>query len=907
MAWWWLVSWAMAGPHPCADLPEVPGDLGRPPNHWPAYDGRCLDRGPATETLAERARRCTAEEPEDPGPIALLGFLGDDRDVPLLEALALRGLNPDEAARALGHLGTEPARAALVRVACHAPGRRHAAIAALAIDPRPEEWPLYAEDVEKDTTVTRALGSLSLPEGRRVLMSPVSQGKAVSGWVARGLAMDLSEEGVQAFLSLRDHPNGPAEVLRAVRPEHPAFDRLVAEARTSDEPQVRRALLDKLHALGHRAATAVVKDGLDHEQVEIRRFTATGLAREDGFRRLHRRAASNDDPARAVAYHGARSATDARSLRALQALRDEPSVRWEATEALLRKVDALPDKERKALLAEVLADPEAPASVVRHAKRYADEDAATPKPSETLTIPPLDLRLSRDRVPVADAERWRARARAALTDHDLSNNDLALAVLPWVGDDSDARFFRHIRRLPALAALATPSALEELAARIEYPTLWSWTRTERGWQELTATATHVGHLRGLVRADVYEAMRQLHNAHPDVSEYSEWEAVPAGGTAREQREAMAHYLGPQPTAPTPGWVATLDHRALGIAIRHIGHRWWVLAELDTLEPGMRAWALQRLARAPWRTLPPQVVVDAARADSSQQAWTLRLQVGDTSQAIEAMQQRSPEGDTALWAVLEAVGEPDPPPELLEAVRSDLLGGRFPQGLLDRAAAIPALESTVRDALLAGRLPGAPCVGLRWVGTLDLDDDWVVEQLLSCPGPRPKVPRDRVLGVQRLLLARVSTDAQLCTALNLDHTDAEVVRPHVRNDDACVRQAVWATLRKAPVPDSLVPWLIERAIDGNQQAMQALAANAPRKAVELLAERIAFADDRHAAGLLVGIGTDEAMVALVPLLERGTYTRRDEVAHWLRRHGGAPYDDHRALVDALLVTTWTTTP
>lgn len=721
----WLVTAAMAGPHPCADLPQVAEDPAPSADPWPADD------------------------------------------VGQLEALALHGTKPKEAVAALTHLETEPARSALVRVACHAP-RRYEALTALALDPRPDEWPLYAESLSRSPTIAAGLGSLGLPEGRRALLTPIAQGKPVSASVAHGLAADLSPEGVAAFQSLRDHPHGPAEMLRAVSPEHPAFDRLVAEAATSDDASVWGALLRQVERLPSDTARALVAEGLDHRQPEVRQVTARWLGRaDDRFPRLHRQAASQRDPLRAVAYHRARAHAHPESLQALQRLRSDDRVRWEATGALLQQGNALSEDERNTLIGEVLGADDAP------------------------------------------------------------------PMLRWMLRDALAEERRH--------------------------------------HEATARAS--------VMPEPQERTRE----------------EPAAGSPR-----------PAPSLPVAA-VAALDDRALVRATRHIGHRWLVLAALDTLPPERRTLALEGLMEAEWLSRPPQVVVDAAGTSTSEGAWSIRLQLGSAREVLEASEQPTAAGHRAMVACLRAAATHDPPTEVVERLRERLRSGGFPEAHLDRAVRVPALQAAAREGLPA--LLDDPCDGLAWVEPLDLDDDWVIEHLLTCRGPRPRLPRARLLDLQQLLLARQTTDAQLCTALSLDQSDAEVVRPYLDRDDRCVRQVVWGTLRRSPLTADLRAWVEQQALAGpeRRRALEVLTHHDAAATVDLLAQRVADGDDAEAARALHRIGTTAAIEALVPLMQRGTYPRLVEVAHWVRAHGGPVYEAHRAQVDAVLTPTWTTTP
>ncbi len=142
-----LLAAALASPPPCADVPAFPPELGLPPNGWPSYPGRCLDAGSAAEALVDRVRRCVLLEPEDEAHVRLLGLLGDIRDLPVLEAMALRGTHGDRAVDAMQRIDPGAARPLLTRVACHGEQANTAAYALhrLADELQPEERWLATE------------------------------------------------------------------------------------------------------------------------------------------------------------------------------------------------------------------------------------------------------------------------------------------------------------------------------------------------------------------------------------------------------------------------------------------------------------------------------------------------------------------------------------------------------------------------------------------------------------------------------------------------------------------------------------------------------------------------------------------------------------------------------------------
>ena len=165
MVAWWSVAWAGAGL--CRGL--APLDVEPLPEQRPPLEGRCLDTGKPSETLRKRALRCVDEDPTDPAPLRVLGVLGTNRDVAVLEQRALGGLHTDVASEALARLGTDEARAALVRVACFATDWP-AAVAELAKDPRAEELELYVEGWHRGAAgAERAIGRVGTEEGRALL------------------------------------------------------------------------------------------------------------------------------------------------------------------------------------------------------------------------------------------------------------------------------------------------------------------------------------------------------------------------------------------------------------------------------------------------------------------------------------------------------------------------------------------------------------------------------------------------------------------------------------------------------------------------------------------------------------------------------------------------------------------
>lgn len=916
---WWLLP-ALAS-NPCQDLPDLAEDAGRPPDAWPTYDGRCLDQGSKRETLLERARRCVVEEPEDSAPITLLGYLGDAGDVPVLEALAHRKLNDHPAIESLARLDPTVARPALVRVACHS---RHPgpALQKLAEAPRPEEWRLYAQAIHGADGIAIALGRLGLPQTRDVLVSHLRRGPG--GSALPGLAADHSPEGVQTYLDLRSDPDLHASIVASIPTDHPAFDQVLEEAATGT-PEVRAARVERADDLDDVAADALLRRALDDEDPLVRARAASWLARESGrLPDLAPIAADLADPERAVAYHERRVRSDRDSVEALLRLRDIPETRWGATTALLQAADVVPEEERRALAEWVQTQDDAPRrlqSAARHTLDPPTRPEEGERERELLDLSGVHPTFSRARTPVRDHKRWAKRARAALDDDDESNDAFGLAILPWVGDDTDidrlAGTSRRGPRTRPLADLGTDAALDRMATSTR-GLAWGWSRSERGWSELVASATDPWSLSGIVRPEVYaivQSEQERHRRRPDEDRNDE--------TVREQREALHHRFRSVPQLPTTASLAATEERGMPQYARHLGHRWIVLAALPDLPEPQRTAALEALVEADWYgERPPEVVVEAARQSTTRGGWRMRIGLGDAEAALEAMKGRGPAANGARQAVVDVLSSPHPPAELLAPVVAWIQSGEVPVMSIGHLLKAPPLRPVVRETLLAGKLDlRSPCDALRWIeddGGLDMGDVWIVDTLMRCGRhiPSLRLEREHMVALQQQMLARDLDHDQLRLALSLDQSDAEVVRPYLDVDDPMVRTTVAGTLAKAGIPDGekdrVVAWAREEQASNQPRgfgggAMDVLLKHAPEEALPLLAARVAEHDDWHAAVSLHRIGTDEAFAAMIPTLQRGTDRKLEQIARWVKDHGGPVYEEHRALVDGIVTPSWKRTP
>ena len=925
MILWLLTACATTTQSPCRDLPELGATDGLPPDAWPTYQGRCLDQGPKKETLLDRARRCVEEEPEDPAPIVLLGHIGDESDVPALEALALRGMHADPAVDSLALLDPAAARPALVRIACHAHLGNQQAVSVLAAAPRPEEWTLYAKHWHGDRVIAEALGGLGLPEGREVLLRNLESRPELRDAMA-ALAQDRTPEGVRALLDLRADPVLHARIVQALPADHPSFGQVIEEAAADAVPEVRAAVA-RSRGLGDARGVAALRQVLADPDASVRAAAArTVAADEERFEDLDATAADLGDPERAIVYHVYRvGREDPASVEPLRSLREVPATRWEATRALLGARRLLPPEELNALAQQTVDDEEAPEdlrSVAQYVLGLREASAPIAGEPERTDFSSATPRFSRERVSVRDAKRWAKRARAALNDESEENDAFGLAVLPWVGDDTDidrlAGTSRRGPRTRPLADLGTPAALDRMTTSRSHGLPWAWARSDRAWEELVAIGD-VHRLRGIVRPEVYEILLRDHQERASrgrrpTDEPEEW-------TIREQRTRLQRRFQDTHQLPTAASLAAEDERTLASIAQHMGHKWILLDALPSLPEAQQAIALEALVQAHWRGTPPEVVVEAARASTSRGAWRVRIAIGETDAVLEAM--RTPRGRAsqhALAAVVEALSVPEPPSELLDPMVAWVRSGEFPPMSVGALLGAPALRPVLKEAVLAGELPlRSPCDALRWVqdrNGLPMDDGWIIDTLMQCGRQARLKLRDRVRlqDLQDQMLERELHDEQLATALSLDQTRVELVLPHLDNEEIRVRNTVLGTMQRTRIPEGesarVVGWAAEESREqraGGGGAMRVLLKHDPEAALPLLTARVAAQDDGHATAALKQIGTDEAFAALIPVLERGTSRRLEEIGRWVKEHGGPVYEANRALVDGLVTPTWKRTP
>jgi len=395
---WWSVAWAGAGL--CRGL--APLDVEPLPEQRPPLEGRCLDTGKPSETLRKRALRCVDEDPTDPAPLRVLGVLGTNRDVAVLEQRALGGLHTDVASEALARLGTDEARAALVRVACFATDWP-AAVAELAKDPRAEELELYVEGWHRGAAgAERAIGRVGTEEGRALLIRRRSLG---------GLAVDPHPDAVAALREEIRDVGDARRMLAAMDGDHPLFEEMLE--RVWADPDAHHDLPMRMVKLPDDRAEAwlrrAVGEGPDQDRFLAGRWVAYGKER---FAHV----------ADWIREEGGPWA----SLGLAEGTRDLDAVR-----ALLEQVPTSETRLRER--AEALLERK-PGAVMAWAK-------------DLPSGPP-----ARDRVVVKDAEQLRARFGALPPDS--QERGAIGAVLPWVWSSED-----ELQALRILAVIDHPRVL----------------------------------------------------------------------------------------------------------------------------------------------------------------------------------------------------------------------------------------------------------------------------------------------------------------------------------------------------------------------------------------------------------------------------------------------------------------
>jgi hypothetical protein len=254
---------------------------------------------------------------------------------------------------------------------------------------------------------------------------------------------------------------------------------------------------------------------------------------------------------------------------------------------------------------------------------------------------------------------------------------------------------------------------------------------------------------------------------------------------------------------------------------------------------------------------------------------------------------------------------DPPATLVASLNDWIQSGDVPVSALQQLAQLEAFQPVLREAVLSGTIPvDTPCEVLPQAEALGMDDAWIVDAMLSCTrDARVRFEdRERPARLQELLLQRELTPRQLTYALSLHRSGPEIVRPFLDSEDPEVRSAVLGHLRKAGIPDGeidrIAAWAAAEAYDGwNGSAMDVLIQHAPERALGILAPRLADADNWNAARMVAKIPSDAAMEALLPVLRRGTERKVEQVAKWVRAHGGPVYEANRGLVDGYLTPTW----
>ncbi len=268
-----LATAASAGPDGsiCEDLQKIRAS---PPEKEQFNAGTCLTRGPSSETLLERARRCVAEAPHA-SSLRVLGLLGGDRDITLLASYTQS--NPTIRVGAIDGLGlknTPAAREALRSVICLGPAANtDRALQWLAQDPVSTESALYAAH-SSFYGGAHALAGLDEPWAWSVLEA------AVADHARRG--------------SLP----GSAEVHALVHSEDSAMPTLSAGLRTLDARPPLAPVAAALGAQGHPRAndTLLAMSESSDRQNRIEAAQNAAYLRIDIARGILERLAEDDDP-----------------------------------------------------------------------------------------------------------------------------------------------------------------------------------------------------------------------------------------------------------------------------------------------------------------------------------------------------------------------------------------------------------------------------------------------------------------------------------------------------------------------------------------------------------------------------------------------------------------------------------
>jgi len=898
----WFVGVALAVAPVCSDLvdDDMPPRV-KIPNRWPDPTVRCLDTGPARETLLQRARRCVREEPEDPAAVRVLGALGGRRDVSTLETLAMSGWHAADVAEALGSMEEAGARDALLRVACGATNWLPA-VEQLMRDPRPEELSLYLEAWDKRSSrAPWAIGELSTDGGRAWLV----RRRSISG-----LARDLHPDAVAALRELVVLPKDARSALRGMDGEHPLFRELLD--RVWSDPRAEMDLAGLAARLPDDEAQALLRRLLAEGSPIQQRVAGRLIGYEEArFEALARSIWEAGPPLAQVGMVQAGSGT----LDALWDLLDDSEARWEAAEHLLLSLRGDEDRRRKVARGVLDEAPESEHALQRLAQHVLD-GTHQPGASGFAAAAKVEgeAHPARPRRQPRDAAELRAQFQAWWDEGPTREQQAwGRAVMPWVWEGSAQ--LEQVRRLVlfdhpmVFADAADPAGLEAFAAadrrRTVKPHHRAWLRTDEAWERVNAYP-RVHLLAAFVRPESFD--RALSIAQERSEKHDGWPAFPSEPEAfdvSERRRWLANGMRDPLRMPENMLRGLADGKLyyeepLARIAAHPGQRWRLWAYVDRLDDDQeRASMVGALVNADWTTqAPPSDVVAAARGMASHGAYRLLAVVGDADGLAEHLDEATGLRSVVWRELFDVVTTvPGLDPSVVELVAERGRRGELTTQEQEKAWAVPQL----RDVLGAD-----PCTAVRLAKepTFELSDEALLEAMTACPAGVPILPPERAARVQQLLIA--AGDVQ--RALKVHLGNVPLLESYL--DDRELRVEVLQQLSTAePSPETwprLHEWLAtwtEEERPAFRELVRVYRRHRPVELRRVLGARVAEEDDVLAIDALIGLHSDlDALEALIPVVERGG-VEAERVARRIQGVGKAVYERHRALVDGVLAPSW----